>query len=262
MGIEASVQRGALRTVLYLRAKNADRQEKEQRLLHLREEQKRSKIDSKRNESLKNEADLKAKKRETKRDLTEALKEQKRLEMVHTVCLRNLAKNEEWINCLEQEIKSCGEMIAYLEDKIHLSVATQAQRETEQKTREELFRERQGAIQQFVGAMRDKTAALSESPAVPAILEAGNGASSQDEPNWSGSFRIEEVKRESTEEDVSPKSRRSHLASLKIQESDAGEELAGKLAALRTVATIAGVDDPAKTEEIVKYFKQTEELEA
>ena len=218
----------------------------------MKEEEKKSKTDIGRNESLKNAADLKIKIKEAMKDLNESLKEQKRLEMIHTVCMRNLAKNEEWINCLEKEIHSSAEMITYLNNKVHLTGALLQQRETDQKTREELFKEREEALGEFVGAMQIKTNALAETPA------------SEDTTHKTESPGLSELNQEFSQEDPSPRhnqQQKATILSLKMQESAAAAEVIEKSTALRIIASTAGVDDPSKTNEIVKFFKQTEELE-
>ncbi len=222
------------------------------KLAWLHEEQKKLKFDSGRQESLKNAADLKAKINTTAWDLNIALKERKRLKRVTKVCLRNLAKNEEWINCLEKEIKNCGDMITYLLNKIHLFDAITAQREMDQKTRDELFKERQKAITEFVHAMQDKTSALVEPNVIP---------ESPLEKTKSISRGITELENEfSSRDDSSPRQKSHSIITLKGQELNAAQELIEKTAALKMIASIAGVDDYSKTSEIVKFFKQTEDL--
>lgn len=51
------------------------------------------------------------------------------------------------------------------------------------------------------------------------------------------------------------------LSSLKNQESAAVATAIDKLSSLKVIMTIAGVDDPGKTGDIIKYLKRTEELE-
>jgi len=233
-------------------------QQRQAKLKWLKEEQTKLKFDAGRQESLKNAADLKNRIKDTKKELNEALKEQKRLEMIHTVCLRNLAKNEEWINCLEREIKNCGDMITYLTNKIHLFYAIANQREMDQKTREELFKERDKAITEFVKAMQDKASAFGESP--------NHENDSSIEKNRSHSPGVEELENEfgnKNENSDSPGRRmqtKNAIMSMKRQDGDVNSQLMEKTAALKMIASIAGVEDYTKTAEIVKFFKQTEEL--
>lgn len=221
----------------------------------LKEELKKFKHDTKRTKGLKNVADLDAKINEEEQKKISLIKEQERLEMIKMVCSRNLAKNDEWINCLEREIKNCGDMIVYLDDKINGSHSKSSQKDDSEKLTNDLFQERRQKFDEFFEAMREKTAALKPGMGRDDIIDTHKNSSENNSERDDLFFQS----------DVSPSHRgmmiKSSVNNLKLQQETLENKKTEGLSALKVLMRISGVDDPSKTAEMLKFAKQTEDLE-